>query len=370
MTARRTPLVSVDAELELIDVLALKACEPHRTTELSTLRQTEDPLARVKAYLASRSGLKRAYALQQAVVELTRESLAARERVTSRTASAVTRTGAGFGAATPTPPNLIDLAGRGVSPGHALRYFRRCYRRGDDRGDARLVTYALTGLARVHLTLGQRRRALLVLEGALARTGDGSDPLTVDVLRNLAEAYLANANHRAARSSIRRAFEIALTLESRPLVVRTLRSFAELIRDGAYGDPHRPRALVYFMRAAKLAIESSHEVELGMIARGFSIFAEQSGDPVAEFLAQPLKEAVDGLYRRLCPEAGYEKRATSKSERAERRKPLRDVERVSRPRASGAADASATPKTLGPDTKRSTPLDTSPSPRATRDRVA
>lgn len=370
MTARATPLVNVDAELELIDVLALKACEPHRTTELSTLRQTEDPLARVKAYLTSRSGLKRAYALQQAVVELTRESLAARERVTSRTASAVTRTGAGFGAASPTPPNLIDLAGRGVSPGHALGYFRHCLRRGESRGDERLVTYALTGLGRVHLTLGQRRRALLVLEGALARCDRAHDPLLVDVLRNLAEAYLANANFRRARSSIRRAFEIALKLESRPLVVRTLRTFAELIRDGAYGEIHRPRALVYFMRAAKLAIESSHEVELGMIARGFSTFAEQTGDPVAEFLAQPLKEAVDGLYRGLRPEAGYEGRSTSKSQRADRRKPLSDVEKFSRPQASEAADASATPKTLAPDTKRSTPLDTSPSRRATRDRVA
>jgi tetratricopeptide (TPR) repeat protein len=369
MTATGTPLVDVDAELELIDVLALKACEPHRTTELSTLRQMEDPLTRVRAYLTSRSGLKRAYALQQAVVELTRESLAARERVTSRTASAVTRSGAGFGAASATPPNLIDLAGRGVSPGHALGYFRRCLRSGEGR-DERLVTYALTGIGRVHLTLGQRKRALLVLEGALARSAQGHDPLLVDVLRNLAEAYLANANLRRARSCIRRAFEIALKLESRPLVIRTLRTFAELIRDGAYGEAHRPRALVYFMRAAKLAIESSHEVELGMIARGFSTFAEQTGDPVAEFLAQPLKEAVDGLYRGLRPEAGYEGRSTSKSERAEKRKPLRDVDKVNRLRASEAADASATPKTLGPDTKRSTPLDTSPSRRATRDRVA
>jgi tetratricopeptide (TPR) repeat protein len=370
MTAKGIPLVSVDAELELLDVLALKACEPQGRTELSTLRKTEDPLTRVKTFLASRSGLKRAYVLQQAVVELTRESLSARERVTARTASGVTRSGAGFGAASPTPPNLIDLAGRGVSPGHALRYFRRCYRRGSDRGDARLVTYALTGLGRVHLTLGQRRRALLVLEGALARCEASNDPLLVDVLRNLAEAYLANANYRRARGSIRRAFEIALELGSRPLVVRTLRTFAELIRDGAYGGAHRPRALVYFMRAAKLAIESSHEVELGMIARGFSIFAEQSGDPVAEFLAQPLKEAVDALYRGLRPETGYEKRSTEKSERAKWRKPLRDVEQISRLRAAEAADANAPPKTSGPDTRRSTPLDTNPSRPATRDRVA
>ncbi len=370
MIANRTPLVSVDRELELLDVLTSRACEPGRTNELSTLRKVEDPLERVKGYLASRSGLKRAQALQQSVVELTRESIAARERVISRAASGVTRAGAGFGATTPTPPNLIDLTGRGVSPGHALKYFRSCYRRGVKRDDARLLTYALVGLGRVHLTLGQRRRALLVFEGALARCSEGNDPLLVDVLRNLSEAYLANANHRRARGAIRRAFQVALELESRPLAVRTLRTFAELIRDGAYGDSHRPRALLYFMRAAKLAIESSHEVELGMIGRGFSVFAEQSGDPVAEFLAQPLKEAVDALFRGLRPETAYERTSPSKSSRAESRTPLREVERVSRLRETEAADASALQKTPGPDTKRSTPPDTSPSRQATRDRVA
>jgi tetratricopeptide (TPR) repeat protein len=370
MTDIDRPLVSVDRELELLDVLAERACNARGKFELCGERSVEDPLSRVKAFIASRSGLKRAHTLQQAVVELTRQSLAARERVTARTANGVIRAGAGFGSMSPTPPNLVDLVGRGVSPGHALTYFRRCYRLGMDRGDARLVTFALLGLGRVHSTLGQRRRALLLLEGALSRAGDENDPLAVDVLRNLAEAYLVNSNPRRARGALRRAFQIAVELESRPLVVRTLRSFAELLRDGAYGDEHRPRALLYFMRAAKLAIESNHEVELGMIARAFSIFAEQSGDPVAEFLAEPLKDAVDGLFRRLRPEASYELCATSRSERAKVRTPLREVNRVSHLRATAAAGASTQPTTPGHDTKRSTPPGTAPSLPATRDRVA
>lgn len=369
MSAAGDPRTELEGDLAELARLAARACTT-RPRPLLTLRHAESPLERVRCVLERQAARPQARVLKQASVELLRESLLARERVVARLASFEARGGMGFGAAAPTPANLVDLPGRGISPGYALPYFRRCQRQALAQRNFRLLSYALTGLARIHLTFGRRDLALLVLDEALRRYDTVVDPLFADVHRARAEVFLARGDVSLARASLRRAFDLALELESTPLMIRTLRTAAELLRDGAYGDGARPRALGYFLRGAALALETDHEVEFGLIGRGWADFAKRSGDPVARFLAEQLRDAVDALFRELSLEAWYEEREPGKSERAERRKLLRELERVSHLRVAEAADANRPQTTSALDTRRSMLLDTEPSPPATQGRVA